>query len=415
MSVAGEEKSKFRVVRYTLSHAPWAFVTSVSPGLSTYISVIVIAKYYGLAMGGQFRLLLSTFGILLLFTLFDSGKVLIKYLVQNETGVVRTIYLQKLRWSFVGMAIGFSIAGWYYFKGDHVWVPIFVASLCLPISSPHSLYMQINQAKKQFRLNACYGILKWGSVVLTVFVLAKLQVDIIWLLSVYFIVPALFNLLYLILHRAELRPEDSNAAAYRRESLQLSGSGVFPVLVENADKFLVSYFFGLDVLGLYVIGVSTGRLALQAIKPTLTIYFPVMVKHRFTPALLLRGFVGMTVIGIAVAVVLRYYFQFVLGEEYLAAYPISAVILTGLGVYFVGILMYYSAIYHEDSSMEIPAVSNVITAVFIITYMVTALSLGGDYALLLCAAAYPLHELARVIVISFLVSRKDKIRSATSL
>jgi O-antigen/teichoic acid export membrane protein len=408
MSISAEVRSRLRLIRYTLSHGPWAFITSLSAGLSIYVIVILVAEFYGLAMGGQFRLLLSTIGILRLFTLIDSGKVLIKYLVQKETGVVRTLYLQKLRWSVMAMAIGLGIAGWYYSKGDEVWLPIFFASLCLPISSPASLYIQINQANKQFRLNAFYSVTKWGTVTLSVSVLAFLQVNSPWLMSTYFVLVALFNLLYLTRHEEVFESENENAPAYRRASLQLSGSGVFPVLVDNADKFLVSYFFGLEVLGLYVIGVSTGRLILNIVKPTLTIYFPLLVNHRFTPSLLIGGFLSLSALGIAAALLMRYYFEYILGKEYLAAYPLASIILVGLGVYFVGIVMYYSAVYHKDSSSEVPAISNVITAVVVVMYMVAALKLGGQYALLLCAASYPLRELVRIVVIGYLAARIDK-------
>ena len=48
-------------------------------------------------------------------------------------------------------------------------------------------------------------------------------------------------------------------------------------------------------------------------------------------------------------------------------------------------------------------------------YMVAALTFGGDYALLLCAASYPLRELVRLIVIRNLNSRADKTVDASTV
>ena len=221
-------------------------------------------------------------------------------------------------------------------------------------------------------------------------------------MSAYFIFHAAFNLVYLTQHEEFSKPENDNAPLYRRESLQLSGSGAFTVLLDNADKFLVSYFFGLEALGLYVIGISTGRLFLHFIKPTLTIYYPVLVKHRFSPSLLVGGFLGLSAIGAVTAFLARYYFEHVLGAEYLDAYPLAVIVLLGLGVYFVGVIYYYSAIYYKDSTARIPAISNVITAIVVTIYMAIVLKFGGDYALMLCAASYPLRELVTIIVISIL-------------
>jgi len=408
MSITAEAGGKLQWIRYTLSHAPWAIIATLSAGLSKYVIVILVAKFYGLATGGQFRLLLSIFGILALFTLVDSGKVAIKYLVQNESGVIRTLYLQRLRWSLLGLATGLGLAAWNYTKGNEVWLPILVAAFCLPLAGPASLFIQINQAHKQFRLNAFYFVLKWGTITLAMFALAFLQVNPVWLMSAYFVLGASFNLLYFSRQDEVYQPENDNKPVYRRASLQLSGSGVFPVLLDNADKFLVSYFFGLEVLGLYVIGVSTGRLFLNFVKPTLTIYFPLLVKHRFAPSLLIGGFAGLSVVGIVAALLMPYYFEYVLGSEYLVAYPFASVIVSGLGIYFVGVIFYYSAVYHKDSSAEIPAITNVVTAILIIAYMLAALKFGGEYALLLCAASYPLRELVKIVMIRFLAARINK-------
>lgn len=402
MSIVDETKIKLKFISYTLSHAPWALMTSLSRGVSNYLIVILIAKYYGLAVGGQFRLLLSTFGIIGLFTLMESGKVLVKYLVQAEAGVARTLYFQRLRWSILAMAIGIGVAGWFYVKQDEVWLPLLVASFCLPMTNPASLFIQVNQAKMQFRLNAFYAFLKWGTIALSVFVLAYLQVNVTWVISIYFILGAFFNLLFLSRHNEFQEHKNDNAHLHRRDNLQLSGSGVFTILLDNADKFLVSYFFGLEELGLYVIGVSTGRLFLNFVKPTMTIYFPLLVKHRFTTSLMIAGFLILSAIGVIGALLMRYYFEHVLGQEYLAAYPLAAIILVGLGIYFVGVINYYSAVYYKDSTAKIPAISNFINATVITVYMLVVLQYGGEYALLLCAASYPLRELVMISVISYL-------------
>ena len=408
MSFTDKAKTKRKFIKYTLSHAPWALMTSLSRGISNYVVVILIANFYGLGVGGQFRLLLSTFDILGIFTLLDSGKVLVKYLVQGEKGVARTLFYQKVRWSFLATAVGFVLAGWYYSKGDEVWLPLIVASVCLPITNATSLFIQVHQAKKLFRHNAFCAFLKWGTIAAAVFLFSYLQINVTWVISVYFILGAVFNIVF-FLQQEEFRKRDTtNATAHCRESLQLSGSGVFTILLDNADKFLVSYFLGLEALGLYVIGVSTGRLFLHFVKPTMTIYFPLLVKHRFTPSLLIGGFIILSVIGVAGAVMMRYYFEYILGEEYLAAYPLAAIILVGLGIYFVGVINYYSAVYYKDSVAKIPAISNIITATLITAYMLVVLKFGGEYALLLCAASYPLRELVTMSAITYLGARHRK-------
>jgi len=392
-------------VRYTVTHAPWSLISSLSAGVSNYIVIIMLAKFYGLAASGQFRLLLSMFGILSLFTLRDSGKVAIKYLVQNECGVVRPLIRQRLLWGLAGLAIGLAIVLVFYLRGDSAWLPLLVVALCVPIAHPASMFAQINQARKQFRLNAFYSVTKYGTITLAAFALGWFRADPIWFFCLFFLLTSAFHIAFLLRHEEVFEADNVNASQYRRESLQLSASGIFPILLDHADKFLISYFFGLEVLGLYVIGVSTGRLMLHFVKPTLTIYFPVLVNQHLDRSLLIGGFLALTAVGLVAGIAVHFYFIYVLGAQYMDAAPLAMVIVAGLGVYFVGVVVYYSAVYHQDGTARIPAITNVVTAVLIVCYMLAAVRFGGDYALLLCAASYPLRELVNLIVITLLNTR----------
>ena len=80
-----------RLTKYAFFNAPWAFIASLSSGLSNYLIMLLLAHYYGLAASGQFRLLTAIVGTLSIFTLVNSGKVVVKYLIMGRTGVVRPI------------------------------------------------------------------------------------------------------------------------------------------------------------------------------------------------------------------------------------------------------------------------------------------------------------------------------------
>ena len=95
-----------RVTKYAFFNAPWAFIASLSHGLSSYLIMLLLAHYYGLAASGQFRLLTAIVGTLSIFTLVDSGKVVVKYLIMGRTGVVRPVFMQRIRWGLLGAAAG---------------------------------------------------------------------------------------------------------------------------------------------------------------------------------------------------------------------------------------------------------------------------------------------------------------------
>jgi O-antigen/teichoic acid export membrane protein len=230
-------------------------------------------------------------------------------------------------------------------------------------------------------------------------------VPVIAFIVTYFCSLAVINTSFLMLQRETFEPSGPEAPLYRRESLQLSFAGIFPVILEHADKLLIAYFLGLEKLALYTIGISTGRLIAIVIKPTMTVYFPVLVKERFSLKLLVALFLTLTIAGIAASWPLYYYFAGVLGAEYVDAYPLAAIVIAGLGIYFISVAMYYSSVYHKDAKLSVPTMTSIISTVVTLAYLLLALNFGGRYALILSAASYPLRDLMTLIM-TLVLSRR---------
>ena len=383
---------------YSFHHAPWAVLASLCAGLSNYIVIILLSKYYGLAAGGEFRLLLSIVGLLSLLTLAESDKVAIRHLVMGKKGVIRPLFISRVEFSLIGMAIGVITAVVFYREGQEIWPGILVASLLLPLAFPTDLYAQIVQSRENFRTLALYSVVKY-TILTSLALLAGL-----WSLTtsaffiIYYVVLTTLNIGLLVLQPETFEPSSPEAPVYFRESIQLSVAGFFPVVLEHADKFLVSYFLGLEKLGLYTIGISTGRLIAVVIKPTMTVYFPVLVKERFGFSLLLTLFLGLTVAGIIGSWLLSYYFSHVLGAEYAEAYSLAAIVLAGLGIYFISVVVYYSSIYHKDAKLGIPMMTSFLSTLATLSYLLLSLKFGGRFALILSAASYPLRDLMTLIL-----------------
>jgi hypothetical protein len=83
----------------------------------------------------------------------------------------------------------------------------------------------------------------------------------------------------------------------------------------------------------------------------------------------------------------------------------AAIIVAGLGIYCVQVVMFYSAIYYKGTKMIVPTLVNLIVAALTVAYLFVAIYWGGEYALLLCAASYPLRD-ALVLIMVPLVSRR---------
>ncbi|NNE23343.1 MAG: oligosaccharide flippase family protein [Rhizobiales bacterium] len=395
------------LLSHTVRNAPWALITSLCAGLSTYLILLILSQNYGLETSGQFRLLLSIVALIGLASLAETGKILIKNIVIGVSGLIRPLIANRLKWSLLGMTAGIVIALVMFNKGDELALPVLVASLLMPVSQSTRLFMQINQAKKQFRLNAGYNVLKFGSLVVLALVLAQLKVEPAYIFVSYFLLTAAFHVFYITRQAETFEPPIAEPRPYVTQSIKLSASGLLPAITEHMDKFLVSYFFGLETLGLYTIAVSTGRLILNIVKPVLTIYFGSFVNQILRKDLIVLIFVLLTCVGLALASLVKFYYIYVLPDKYLDGYPVSAVILCGLGCYTIGVVSYYSAVFHRESSITIPTLANVFTFGAMALYWITALIWGGSWTLILFAASYPLRELSNLIFITLLKARME--------
>jgi O-antigen/teichoic acid export membrane protein len=392
-------------IRYTIRHAPWAVISSLSAGLSNYVIIILLAEYYGLAEGGEFRLLLSIVGLLTLLTLNESDKVAIRHLVMGKTGVIRPLIAYRMKFAAIGVLIGLATAYVFYRQGHDIWVGIAVASLLLPFTWPLELYNQILQSRNRFRRLAAMNAVKYGILTAIAVIAGLWSISVLTFVVVYFAVFTLINAIFTGLQREAFQPASPQAPLLRRESLQLSFAGIFPIILEHADKILVSYFLGLEKLAIYTIGVSTGRLISIIIKPTMTVYFPILVKDRFSGRLLWLLFLLLTIAGLFALWPLYYYFNGILGSEYAEAYLLAAVIIAGLGIHFISVAVYYSSVYYKEARLSVPTMTSFLSTAITLTYLLFALSFGGPYALILAAALYPLRDLITLIA-TLLLTRK---------
>ena len=407
----GGKRSGGRLLRlydhgaYFMKNAPWTVVTTFVTGVSTYAIMLMLMRFEGLEAVGQFRLLLSIVAMLSLATVLDTGKILIKYVVQETPGIIRPLLVNRMVWSILGVAAGLIVAAVMHYRGQELAWAVAAAALLLPLTFPTNLFAQIHQARRQFRFNALINIGKHAVLVGMALIWLMLDWNVIGLFITYFAVLTVFNVWYMSWHASELRTVAPDSPKVVREATVLSGSGLLPVVLDNIDKFLVSYFLGLEALGIYAIGVSTGRLLLNFVKPMLVVYLADLVKKRLSLKFEILAFIFLTLVGLSAALVLRYVMEYFFEPDAMQAYPISFVILVGLGVYFVGVTKYYSSIYYKDSSLKVPVITNLISAPIIVGYLLACLTYGGDYALVLCAGSYPLREALNFTIISALSRR----------
>ena len=390
------------LAKHLVTHTPWSFVSSVSAGFGNYFLVVLLARFYTPDAVGEFRLLLSAIGMLALFSVFESGKILLRSVVEGNIAIARPLFYYRLRWSMLGVVAGWSYAAWLFYHGNALAIPVLIATAAAPFYYGADLYDYINQARSNFRTNAIYNSSKI-LIVLSFFATGGiLGVPTTILFSGYFVILASCHSLFFWLEMRGVTTPPVDCAKAKRKSLFLSISTVPPLILEHTDKLLIGLLMGIKPLGYYTVAVSTGRLVLYGISPLLTTINPLLVRKKVPGNKLVYVFIGFTILGILTSYFIEIMYLRIYPAEYHQYFHLSKVIIWGVGLYCTYNLLYSSAVFHQDAALRIPMISNWISPAFIFVWLGASMLYGGDNKLLLCALSYPLRHLVGIVTITLI-------------
>ena len=307
---AGARFARWRApLGYFVRNGPFAIVSSSLPGLINYVVVVYLTYRSGLEAAGEYRLLFSFFAICGLFTLNEAAKVYVRANRFGRPDQMAALVLASAQVTLLARLL--LVAGYGVLAAlDVPWLPpiILVIAGASLFYYPAELYKAHLQSEQRFATLFAATLAKWSTVLLVFVATFELTRSVMWSLALQLSAMALINFLifchisgrHLAFDRSLLNPLVNARRPENKESAWLS-FGLLPGLVEQVDKLLVGWIFGLEALGLYTLGFSSGRLLFNALKPSLYIYYRHFV-DRMPPARLLRtAFLLFTLLGAMLA------------------------------------------------------------------------------------------------------------------
>jgi O-antigen/teichoic acid export membrane protein len=269
-----------------LKKVPLAVVASSMPGLVNYVSVILLVYQFSTADAGLYRTLVAYLGLIGLLSLQETSKILIRATVQSDIPSIKRLLLSRALFTLI--AAGF-IGITYFASGrlgfDFPFVIVIVA-LIAALQFPAESYKAVWQANGRFGLLVVSETLRYGSGlgVFVVLVWRGVPVETATLVQLFVVALitagtgiAVFGRLF----RGRLWSGWSGSfrSADVMEARLLSLAGVLPGSLEHVDKLLIGHFLGLEALGIYTLGFSTGRLVYNALKPAIYVFYARFVDH----------------------------------------------------------------------------------------------------------------------------------------
>ncbi len=297
-------------VAFLARKGPASLGASIMPGLVTYAIIVYLTYASGATSAGEYRLVLSIFAVAALFSLSETGKVVVRAVALDDKEALTSVILGRIGFAVVLASLAgicaFAFGLPSVMAGQAVG-QVHIALLALGLT--HGVFdswLAVLQGRGAFGRSFIFAVLKYGSSLLAFTLLLLAGFSLASSALVQLGMMTLFNIICffgLVVPRLKLPSTRAEASAMvkrtePREGFVLSLANFLPGSMEHVDKFVVGAVFGLEALGLYTLCLSTARLLDNGLKPSLYIYYRRFASSLPTGKVLWLAGIAFTALGV---------------------------------------------------------------------------------------------------------------------
>ena len=408
-------------LRRLIRHGPFAMAASSLPGAVNYVAILYLTYLSSATETGSYRLLFSWFALYGLASVFESNKVFIRSIAEGDKS--STVGLFVTRVIFSGAAFLITLALWAVghaihrpiVPGELVWIAL-IALFFYPANAYQSFY----QVKSWFMLFFASELVKYGVALVVLLVMLHLGFPIVQAVLAQFVVMALFHLIFFGFSVGTFLDWQAIASGWKsmlfspasREAQSLSLANFLPSTLEHVDKMVISAVFGLQTLGIYTLGFSTGRFIYNALKPALYIYYKRFVSRLPTQRLLWMLGIGFSAFGALLSIAfLAAVARIPALAPFRGTQMVTVILFLSYGIGMVDAVYLQAYSINKDTPSGHILVANTLASVACLALFGIAALLTGPVALALFALHYPLRHGLSVGIVSLLSRRASFARA----
>ena len=390
---------------------------AILPGGANYLIILLLTLSGDFSDAGIFRLFLSVFGLFGLATFLESRKSFLTAAVAENRVAMLSIFAQRLKISAALFAVTILIYGANFVAKAFPFNPNILAVIgCAVLFFCFDYHLPVLQARKRFALLALLEILKYSAAIAVFFSVVLLNQTIgtatIGLLATI----AIFHIGYFFAYVPKLAFPATNRNARRyshtdpaaRRARALSYANILPASLEHLDKILVGWIFGLEILGIYALAFSTGRLVFNILKPSLYIYYRSFVDKVPSGKQLISIGIGFTILGLLLSSLFQ---LLVLNTSLLQNFGSGAaattILFLGYGIGMVRAVYSHALALHKHGNANRIFHASLLSSFASIILLIFALRMPPATAIILLALQYPLRDGLSVAFLSWRRGNSD--------
>lgn len=411
---------KFEIA-YFLKNAPLAILTSSLPGFINYAAILFLASFYTMEDVGEFRLIISYFALLGLFSLKESNKVMVRAQALQDSKTVSSLFFARLYTTVIAAML--IAAVWIGQKAFALTIVpdslLYVAILSI-LAYPCELFLSYLQAEKRFIAMAIASFLKYAVAGLALVVAMSSGQGIILSSLIMVMIMALFNAVFCAVFIGKdiignmpkvWQPSRVIRQKSTHESFTLSLANWLPGTLEHVDKIIIGALFGMEVLGLYALCFSTGRFIYNALKPAFYIYYRHFVETLPPKKMLWAVMAVFTIFGAMLSALFYFaglYVPFL--EKFSGGETIVYILFLSYGVAMTDAVYTQSYGINAQSRSHHLLIANTVISIVCLFMFAGCTVLSAGAALILCAMHYPVRHLGTILLLSYIKNRSPAVR-----
>jgi len=253
----------------------WLTLGQIATTLIGFGLAIAFAYYLPKDIYGQYKYVLSVFGILTIATLPGMDTAVIRSVAMGYEGSFFSALKNKIKWGIVG-SLGALLVATYYFiqNNNYLALSFLVVAIFTPLTDSLALCQSyFNGAKRFDKLTKHMTIVRLVSGLSTLITIYFTD-NIFWILISFFAPLVIVRYIYLIIIKIKYKPNDKTDDQVIKYGQHLSLLNIITTVGNQLDKILIFQFIGAQELAVYSLAMAPLEQIKSLLKPLNTLALP---------------------------------------------------------------------------------------------------------------------------------------------
>ena len=259
----------------------WLSIKQISSSLGALVITIAFANILAIETFGEYRFLMSSFLVLIIFSLPGMHTALLESTPKGFNGNLRLAFKKMMKLGFLGAIVGLVISIYYYLQGNiAIALGFMVVAFAIPFFESSSSYISYLQALKKFKKVAIYTAVTQAILISLSIVVAIIYPNQTWYVIMAFLFGQILpNLFFLQKTKKEFAgDEEAIDPRILKYAKHLTIMALIGFVALQLDKILVWKFMGAEELAIFYIAYIIPQEAERFLRIIPTLAFPKFAK-----------------------------------------------------------------------------------------------------------------------------------------